>query len=111
MTTSDGEDVCICGEPSCPGCDCGTECPYAPGHPEGTKATEPLQSLIEASETLIANMYEGGEAYNDHEQEETSFQLYPDVRRLNATIALAKKHLAEQESVPVHRVPYPDGSE
>jgi hypothetical protein len=60
MTTSDNE-LCICGEPSCPGCNCGSGCPYAPGHPEGTKATTPLESLIEAAEALLANMYDGSD--------------------------------------------------
>jgi hypothetical protein len=78
----------------------------------GSLATEHLASLIEAAEDLISNMMESGEVYDDHEQEETYGQLYPDVQRLMASIARGKEYLAEKKGAwwPVYRMPYPDES-
>ncbi len=91
MVKSNDGERCVCGEPSCSGCGCGTDCPFLPGHPDGTHATEPLSALIEAARGLLNNLATN-EYYNDHEQEPTCGQVYPDVRRLHATLAYALQH-------------------
>jgi len=74
-----------------------------PGHPDGTHATEPLSALIEAARGLLNNLATN-EYYNDHEQEPTCGQVYPDVRRLHATLAYALQH--QQALDPgAHRLP------
>jgi hypothetical protein len=80
-------------------------------HNNSSQITIPLKSLIEAAEELIANMCEGGEVYDDHTLEETFGQLYPDVQRLHAAIAIAKECLTHVVQVaPVYQMPYSDSS-
>ncbi len=75
---------------------------------DGSQVAILLKSLIEAAEELIANMCGGGEAYDDHTLEETFGQLYSDVQRLHAAIAIAKEYLIKV--APVYLVPYSDNS-
>jgi hypothetical protein len=70
-----------------------------------------LKSLIEAAEELIVNMCEDGEAYDDRTLQETFGQLYSDVQRLHAAIAIAKEYLIQMVQVaPVYQMPYSDNS-
>jgi hypothetical protein len=89
---TEAHQLCVCGELSCKGCSCGTDCPFSPGHTSGTIATEPILALIEAAKRLL-NGLASNEYYDDRELEPTSGQVYPDVRRLNATIAYVEKIL------------------
>lgn len=100
MLTNDTTQLCVCGEPSCPGCSCGTDCSFAPGHPNGTVATDPLMALIEAARSLL-NGLASNEYYDDRETEPTHGQVYPDIRRLNATIAWAERALNNSAGVSV----------
>jgi hypothetical protein len=87
MLENNTTQLCVCGEPSCPGCSCGIDCSFLPGHTDGTVATDPLTSLIEAVRELLGNL-----ASNYHEQGPEYGQVHPDVRRLNATIAYAEQN-------------------
>ena len=91
MTENQTTQLCICGEPSCAGCSCGTACSFAPGHTDGTMATDPFAALIEAARGLLDSLA-SNEYSDDREQEPTYGQLYPDVRRLNATLAYAEQY-------------------
>src|SRR5262245_42616667 len=91
MTENNTTQVCVCGEPSCSGCSCGTACSFTPGHINGTIATDPLAALIEAAKGLLDSLATN-EYYDDREQEPTYGQVYSDVRRLNATIAYAEQY-------------------
>src|SRR5437762_12788054 len=99
MTENNNNQLCVCGELSCTGCSCSTDCSFSPGHTDGTIATDPLAALIEAAIGLLDNLA-SNEYYDDREQEPTYGQVYPDVRRLNATIAYAqRKRKATEESL------------
>jgi hypothetical protein len=84
------QQLCVCQEPTCPGNEFGKTCPYLPMNEEGVKSLDPLTALIEVVEPLLEDLHEAGLDTNDHEQEEEYGELYPDVRRLYATIAYAK---------------------
>jgi hypothetical protein len=82
MTENHASQLCVCGEPSCSGCSCGTDCAFLPGHTDGTIAIEPMSALIEAARSLLGGLTSNGSQVS-----------HPDVRRLNATIAYVEKAL------------------
>ncbi len=97
------EPLCVCHEPTCQGSPTGTTCLFSPGLTFGTGATEPLAALIEAVGELLANLTEADLVTNDHKQELEYGELYPDIRRLYATLAFAR----QRETC--YTVKYPDG--